>query len=112
VTGATGVRDHDRDIAEIRPLTDGGLDPDLHRDAGDEKGIDPAVTKGDVQGRALEGRHRDLVENGLRRERRHLRQDLEARRVPQEPRLHIIHAADSLPGHRHTKLKDAHERLR
>jgi hypothetical protein len=112
VTGAAGVRDHDRDIAEVGTVPDGGLDPDLHRDAGDEKGIDPAVTKSDVQGRALEGRHGDLVEHGLRRERRHLRQDLKTRRVSQEPRLHLIDAADALPGHRHAKLKDAHELLR
>ena len=45
------------------------LDPDLQRDAGDRHGTDAAVAKGNVQGRALERGHRDLVEDGFARKR-------------------------------------------
>jgi hypothetical protein len=63
----------------------------------------------DVQRGALKRRHSDLVQDRLARLRIHLWNQMEARRVPQEPRLNLINRFHPLPNHRRAELGYAHE---
>jgi len=45
VSGSAGVGDHDRNQAQVGAVPDGGLDPDLCRDADDREGGDLQVAQ-------------------------------------------------------------------
>src|SRR5262249_35295451 len=70
-----------------------------------------AIPQRNGKGRALEGRHGDLVEDRLARKRLEIRHEGKAGRVPQEPRDHLFRIIDLVPGHRHPVRKRTHELL-
>src|ERR671923_2803129 len=60
VDDAAGIRDDDRDEAEIAAVPDGGLDPDLEDGSHDDERDDAAVAEHQLERRADEGGHREL----------------------------------------------------
>src|SRR5262245_40097850 len=54
ITRSTSIGHDDRDIAEVSPMADRGLDADLSSHTGNDESVDPAITKRDVQRGALE----------------------------------------------------------
>ena len=88
------------------------LDPDLGRHADDDERAQPAIAEGHVERRPLERRHRKLVEDGFGGQRRDLRDQLEARRIAEEPGPDFFGGGNPLPGHRHAQLECSHQLLR
>src|SRR5262245_55942321 len=81
------------------------LDADFSRHAGNDEGVDAAVAEDDIERRALERGHRDLVEDRLARQRAELRDNLESGRVAKKPGPHVRNSARFLPRHRHAQLE-------
>jgi hypothetical protein len=92
VPRSAGVGDHDRDEAPVRPVPNGGLDPDLGRYADDCKRSDLRATQRELERAALECGHRKRVEDGFRGERGELRHELERGGVAQERRHDALDA--------------------
>src|SRR5206468_7573174 len=62
VARAARVSDEHRDIAKIGPVARCRFDSNLGRYADDNERIDAAISKSEVEPRAFESRHRQLVE--------------------------------------------------
>ena len=60
-------------------MPDGGLDPDLRDGADDRERVQAAVPQDELERCPLEHRHRQLVEDGLARSGRDLRDQLVSR---------------------------------
>src|SRR2546430_11457945 len=99
-------------VTKIRAVPHRWFNADFHRDADNRKCINATITQGDVEWRAFKCRHGDLVEYGFARQRIHLWNQVESRRITQEPGLDLICRLHALPGHSHAVLRDSHEFLR
>src|SRR5439155_3715374 len=78
------VRHQDRDVPEVRSVADCRLDPNLGGHTDNDEHADSAVAQRDVQRSPLQGRHRDLVEYGLRWKGRHPGREVSAGGVTEE----------------------------
>ena len=107
VPEATSVRDDNRNVTKINSVPHRGFDANFHGDADDTKAINAAIAQGDVQRCAFERRHGDFVEDCLVRQWIHLRDQMESRGVPQEPRFDLVSRFHPLPGHSRTELRYA-----
>src|SRR5437868_7522559 len=65
VACAAGVADEDGDDAEIGGVAACGFDTDLEGDPGEDEAADAAVAQGELERRAFEGGHGELVEYGF-----------------------------------------------
>ncbi len=65
VTCAAGVADEDGYDAEIGGVTACGFDADFECDAREDEAADAAVAQGELERRAFEGRHCEVVEDGF-----------------------------------------------
>src|SRR5262249_5766426 len=99
-------------IAQIGGVTHGWFDADFHCHSNDRECIDSAVAQNDIERRALESRHRNLVENGFRWLRREFRNQLKTSCVANKPRFLLFQRFCPLPRHGHPHLEHAHELLR
>src|SRR5438094_10628867 len=90
MTETAGVFNNHRDVTKIRALPYRRFNADFHGDADNGKGIDAAIPQRDVKRGTFERRHGDLVEDGFAWQWIHLRNQMESRRVPQEPRLDLV----------------------
>src|SRR5438477_5633912 len=111
MTETAGVFNNHRDVTKIRALPYRRFNADFHSDANDGKSIDAAIAQRDVQWRAFKRGHCDLVEYRLAGQWVHLGNQMETRRVPQEPRLDLINRFHPLPSHSHAHLRYPHESL-
>jgi hypothetical protein len=109
VSGSAGVYDHDRDEAAVTAVSNGGLDAHLGGDADNRKGDDLRVAQRELERGALEGGHREPVEDGLRWERGELGHERKAGGVAQERRHDVLDSILALPGHSGAQLGDAHQ---
>src|SRR5216684_636537 len=100
MTETTGVSDNDGNVTKISPMSHRRFNSDFHGDADDGKGINAAIAQRDVKGCPFERRHGDFVEDGFARQWIQLRNEVESRRVPQEPRLDLLYRTHPLPSHR------------
>ena len=67
IARAARIGDDDRNLAEVHGMSNRRFNPDFQRDAGDRHRGNAAVAQGNIQRRALERGHRDLVEDGFAR---------------------------------------------
>src|SRR5580692_12292955 len=111
MTETAGVFNNHRDVAEIGALPHRRFNSDFHGDADNGKGVDAAIPQRDVKRRTFERRHSDLVEDGFAWQWIYLRDQMESRRVPQEPRLDLVWRFHALPSHRHAELRYSHQFL-
>src|SRR6266852_7502421 len=105
MTETTSVLNYNWNVTQIGTMSNCGFNSNFHGDTDDCKRDDAAIAQRNVQGSAFKGRHGDLVENRFTRQRTHLRNQMEPRRVPQEPRLDLVNRFHSLPGHSHPQLR-------
>src|SRR5258708_24290187 len=107
VACAAGVADENGDDAEIGGVTACRFDTDLEGDAGEDETADAAVAQGELEGRAFEGRHGELVEDGFAGKRPELGNELKCRRVAKKGGRDLGRVLLALPGHPQAVLKRA-----
>ena len=112
MTESTCIFDNHWNVTKISAMAHRGFNTDFHGDADDGKCKDTAIAQGHIQRRAFKRRHADLVENCFARPRIHLRNQMESRRIPQEPRLDLFWRFHPLPSHRRPELRCSHQLLR
>src|SRR5438270_1602555 len=112
MTETTRVLDNHWDVTKVRAVPHCRFNTDFHGDANNGKCIYAAITQRDVKWRAFECRHGDLVEYSFARQRIHLWDQVESRRITQEQGLDLIWRLHSLPRHSHAVLRDSHEFFR
>src|SRR3981189_3065239 len=112
VACAAGVADENGNDAEIGGVTACRFDTDLEGDAGEDETADATVAQGELEGRAFEGRHGELVEDGFAGKRAKLGNELKCRRVAKKGRRYLGRVLLALPGHGHAVLEAAHQRRR
>ena len=107
----TGILNNHRNVPQISAMPHCRFNADFHGNTNDGKSINPAIAQRDVQWRAFKRGHCDLVEYRLAGQWVHLGNQMETRRVPQEPRLDLINRFHPLPSHSHAHLRYPHEFL-
>src|SRR5580698_3065172 len=102
------VANKNRDNSQIGGVTARRLDADLDGNANDDKTTDATVSQSELEGCALKGRHRQLVEDDFAGQRSEFRNKLERWRVAKKRGGNLGGALLALPGHRHPVLEGTH----
>ena len=105
VACAAGIADEDGDDTEIGGVTACRFDADLEGDAGEDEAADATVAQGELEWRAFEGGHGELVEDGFAGTRLEFGDELKCRRVAKEGRGDLGGVLLALPGHGHAVLE-------
>src|SRR5690348_10553573 len=112
ISKSTSVANQYRPKAEICALSAGRINSYFDCNSADQETPNPTIAQGDLQKRAFECGHRDLVHYGLASVWSQLRNNLECSTVPEEHGRDLLGRFGTLPRHRRAELERSHQRLR